>query len=456
MHDREGMSIRRNRMKSASTAWQNSLPELRAAMTPISFNTWIEPMASICIKDNTLVLQAKDEASKSTLKNIYRDIITDCVNRANGSAYAVKFIDEGELPLYSALREDRAVYSSDFNLDPKYTFESFVVGNGNNLSHAAAKAVAESFTQAYNPLFIYGGVGLGKTHLLHAIGHRMLEKNPRAKIVYITSETFTNDLIQSIQDKTNVQFRNKYRTMDLLMIDDIQFLTGRDRTQEEFYNTFNAVRGANKQIIITSDKPPKELFNLESRLVSRFEGGLVADIQPPDLETRCAILKRRSIMENVDIDESVVTFIAERVYSNIRQLEGAFTRVVAYASLSRLPLNVATADAALKDIIPGYDNTRITVGFIQQIVVDFYDVELDALLSSRRSKDITYPRQVAMYLCKNLTTETFNSIGSAFGGRHYSTVIDACNKIEEDSRTNRQLSFEIEDLTKRIKVAKRN
>lgn len=443
-------------MKSALSAWQNSLTELRASMTPISFTTWIEPMASICIKDNTLVLQARDETAKSTLKNIYKDIITDCVNRANGSSFAVKFIDETELPLYSALREDRAVYSSDFNLDPKYTFESFVVGNGNNLAHAAAKAVADNPSAAYNPLFIYGGVGLGKTHLMHAIGHRTLERNPGAKIVYITSETFTNDLIQSIQDKTNVQFRNKYRTVDVLMIDDIQFLTGRDRTQEEFYNTFNALRGANKQIIITSDKPPKELFNLEDRLVSRFEGGLVADIQPPDIETRVAILKRRAIMDNIDVDEAVVTFIAERVFSNIRQLEGAFTRVVAYASLSRLPLDVTTADAALKDIIPGYDNTRITVGYIQQIVVDFYSVEMDALLSSRRSKDITYPRQVAMYLCKNLTTETFNAIGGAFGGRHYSTVIDACGKVEEDMKSNRQLSLEIEDLTKRIKVAKRN
>jgi len=449
------MSFGGKRMKTASAAWQNSLPELRAAMTPLSFSTWIEPMTSICIKDNTLVLQAKDETAKLTLRNIYKNTITDCVNRANGSSFSVKFIDESELSLYGALREDREVYSSDFNLDPKYTFESFVIGNSNNLAHAAAKAVAESFSAAYNPLFIYGGVGLGKTHLLHAIGHRMLERNPYARIVYITSETFTNDLIQSIQDKTNVQFRNKYRTMDLLMIDDIQFLTGRDRTQEEFYNTFNAVRGANKQIIITSDKPPKELFNLESRLVSRFEGGLVADIQPPDLETRCAILKRRAIMENVDLDDSVITFIAERVYSNIRQLEGAFTRVVAYASLSNQPLSTATADAALKDIIPGYDNARITTNFIQQIVCDFYGVELDGLLSSRRSKDITYPRQVAMYLCKNLTTETFNSIGSAFGGRHYSTVIDACNKIEVDIKANRQLSFEIEDLTKRIRVAKR-
>lgn len=443
-------------MKSALTTWQNSLPELRASMTPISFSTWIEPMASICIKDGTLILQAKDETAKSTLKNIYKDTITDCVNRANGSSFSVKFIDETELPLYSALREDHAVYSSDFNLDPKYTFESFVVGNSNNLAHAAAKAVAENPSAAYNPLFIYGGVGLGKTHLMHAIGHRMLEKNSKAKIVYITSETFTNDLIQSIQDKTNVQFRNKYRTVDLLMIDDIQFLTGRDRTQEEFYNTFNALHGSNKQIIITSDKPPKELFNLEDRLVSRFEGGLVADIQPPDLETRCAILKRRAILDNVDVDESVITFIAERVYSNIRQLEGAFTRVIAYASLSRLPLNVATADAALKDIVPDYDNTRITMEYIQRIVVDFYGVEFDSLLSPRRSKDITYPRQVAMYLCKNLTTETFNSIGTAFGGRHYSTVIDACNKVEEDKKSNRQLSLEIEDLTKRIKVAKRN
>ena len=442
-------------MKSATLTWQNAQEELSSVMTPISYNTWVASMTPICIQDNTLVLQAKDQIARDTLKNLYAQIITDCVNRSGGTSYSVRFIDDSELHSYVVERDDKALYSSDFFLDPKYTFESFVVGNGNNLAHAAAKAVADNPGAAYNPLFIYGGVGLGKTHLMHAIGHRIWERNPNSRIIYITTETFTNELIQSISEKTNIQFRNKYRTADVLMIDDIQFLTGRTGTQEEFFNTFNALHGSKKQIIISSDKPPKELINMEDRLVSRFEGGLIADIQPPDLETRIAILKRRAILENIDVAEDVIAFIADKVFSNIRQLEGAFTRVVAYASLSKIPLDTAAADAALKDIIPGYENTRVTIGYIQQVVADFYSIDAEGLLSQRRSMDVTYPRQVAMYLCKTLTMESFKTIGAAFGGRHYSTVISACDKITADMGTDARVSMEINDLTKRIKAVKR-
>ena len=353
-------------MLSALSVWQNSLDEIKRSMTPLSYNTWVATMTPICIKDNTLVLQVKDPSTKNTLKSIYTQTLTDCINRANSGTYLVRFIDESELPLYNAYREDKPVAGSDYYLNPKYTFESFVVGNSNIFAHAAAQAVAEEPGKAYNPLFIYGGVGLGKTHLMHAIGHRILNNNPSARIVYITTETFTNDLIQSIQENSRVQFRNKYRNVDVLMIDDVQFIAGKNTTQEEFFNTFNTLHTSGKQIIISSDKAPKDLINLEDRLVSRFEGGLVADIQPPDLETRVAILKRKAQSEQIDVSEDVLTFIAEKVNSNIRQLEGSLIRVIAFARLTKKPIDLALTATALKDIVAGYDNTPVTIPLVQQ------------------------------------------------------------------------------------------
>lgn len=438
-------------MVSAAAVWQNSLEEIRKSMTPLSYNTWIASMTPICLQDNVIILQVKDPSTKNTLKSIYTQTLTDCINRANAGTYLVRFIDESELPLYNAYREDLPVTSSDYFLNPKYTFESFVVGNSNNFAHAAAQAVADDPGKAYNPLFIYGGVGLGKTHLMHAIGHRILKNNPQARIIYITTETFTNDLIQSIQENSRVQFRNKYRTADVLIIDDIQFLVAKDRTQEEFFNTFNALHTYGKQIIISSDKPPKDLINLEDRLVSRFEGGLVADIQPPDLETRVAILKRKAKSENIEVSEDVLTFIAEKVNSNIRQLEGSLTRVIAFARLTKKPIDMALTSAALKDIVSGCENTPVTVPLVQQVVADYYDIDIDALLSQRRTMEITYPRQVAMYLCKELTNKSLKYIGSSFGGRDHSTVINACKKIESDMNEDAQVAELIEDLTKRIK-----
>ncbi len=438
-------------MLSALSVCQNSLDEIKISMTPLSYNTWVATMTPICIKDSTLVLQVKDPSTKNTLKSIYTQTLTDCINRANSGTYLVRFIDESELPLYNAYREDKPVAGSDYYLNPKYTFESFVVGNSNIFAHAAAQAVAEEPGKAYNPLFIYGGVGLGKTHLMHAIGHRILQNNPSARIVYITTETFTNDLIQSIQENSRVQFRNKYRTADVLIIDDIQFLVAKDRTQEEFFNTFNALHTYGKQIIISSDKAPKDLINLEDRLVSRFEGGLVADIQPPDLETRVAILKRKAQSEQIDVSEDVLTFIAEKVNSNIRQLEGSLIRVIAFARLTKKPIDLALTATALKDIVAGYDNTPVTIPLVQQVVSDYYDIDTDALLSQRRSMDVTYPRQMAMYLCKELTNKPLKAIGASFGGRDHSTVINACKRIETDMKNDPQVADLVEDLTKRIK-----
>lgn len=326
-----------------------------------------------------------------------------------------------------------------------------MIGSSNNFAHAAAQAVADNPSSAYNPLFIYGGVGLGKTHLMHAIGHRMLQNNPDARIIYVTSETFTNEFIQSIQENKNAQFRNKYRSADVLMVDDIQFISSRERTQEEFFNTFNALHTSGKQIILSSDRPPMELTTLEERLRSRFEGGLITDVQPPDLETRIAILKKKATDESIDVEESVLSYIAEKVNSNIRQLEGSLTRVYAYAKLTKRPLDMHIADAALKDIIPGYENRKVTVELIQQIVADYYSVDVEALLSQRRTMEFTYPRQVAMYLSKELTEESLKAIGRRFGGRDHTTVISACKKIKADMNENPQLVLVLEDLTKRIR-----
>lgn len=436
---------------SATSLWLNSQEEIRKSMTELSYKTWIETMRPICMQNSTIILLVKEPAAKNTLQSIYTQTLTDCINRANSGTYLVRFIDDKELPLFEAFREDKTVAGSDYYLNPKYTFESFVVGSSNNFAHAAALAVAEKPGSAYNPLFIYGGVGLGKTHLMHAIGHKILEQNPRARIIYITTETFTNDLIQSIQENTRVEFRNKYRTADVLIIDDIQFLVAKDRTQEEFFNTFNALHTYGKQIIISSDKQPKDLINLEDRLVSRFEGGLVVDVQPPDVETRIAILRRKSKNENIEVGEDVLSFIAESVNSNIRQLEGSLTRVIAYARLSKAPIDKTLAATALKDIIVNHDNTAVTIPLVQQIVADFYGIEAESLLSQRRTSDVTYPRQVAMYLCKELTNKSLKTIGASFGGRDHSTVINACKKIETDIEKDPQLSALLEDLSRRIR-----
>ena len=305
--------------------------------------------------------------------------------------------------------------------------------------------------KAFNPLYIYGDVGLGKTHLMHAIGNKIKEDNPSARITYVTSETFTNELIQSIQDNTNAQFRNKYRNVDVLMVDDVQFIAGKNTTQEEFFNTFNTLHTSGKQIVISSDKPPKEIPALEERLRSRFEGGLITDIQSPDYETRMAILQKKADQENIIIDPRVLSLIATKANANIRQLEGAFTRVVAFSKLLGTPITLSMADAALKDIIEDVQERRVTVPMVQQVVADFYNVSVDAMTSSRRTADVTYPRQVAMYLSREMTDLSLKAIGEQFGGRNYSTIISACNKIEDDMRFDPELGKVFKDLKKRIK-----
>jgi chromosomal replication initiator protein len=346
---------------------------------------------------------------------------------------------------------DQLENGSRSQLNPKYTFDTFVIGNSNRFAHAASLAVAEAPAQAYNPLFIYGGVGLGKTHLMHAIGHYTLSQNPNASVVYVSSEKFTNELINSIRDDRNDEFRNKYRNVDVLLIDDIQFIAGKERTQEEFFHTFNALHEANKQIIISSDRPPKEIPTLEDRLRSRFEWGLIADIQPPDLETRIAILKKKAKVENINVPNDVMLYIATKIKSNIRELEGALIRIVAYSSLTNKEVTVELAEEALKDIISDSRPRQITVNLIKEVVSKSFNVKIEDFNSKKRTRAIAYPRQVAMYLCRELTDLSLPKIGDEFGGRDHTTVIHAYDKISTDVNNNSEFKRRLEDIAKEIK-----
>jgi chromosomal replication initiator protein len=335
-------------------------------------------------------------------------------------------------------------------LNPKYTFNSFVIGNSNRFAHAASLAVAESPAKAYNPLFIYGGVGLGKTHLMHAIGHYILQNNPNAKVVYVSSEKFTNELINAIKDDKNEEFRNKYRNVDILLIDDIQFIAGKERTQEEFFHTFNELHDANKQIILSSDRPPKEIPTLEDRLRSRFEWGLIADIQVPDFETRMAILKKKADVENLNVANDVMGYIATKIKSNIRELEGALIRIIAYSSLTNRAVTVDLATEALKDIISKKQGKHVTIDSIQDIVSSYFNLRVEDLKSQRRTRNIAYPRQIAMYLSRKLTDMSLPKIGEEFGGRDHTTVIHAYEKISGNLKTDDSLQHTINDLTKKV------
>jgi chromosomal replication initiator protein len=330
-------------------------------------------------------------------------------------------------------------------LNPKYRFDNFIIGNSNRFAHAASLAVAEAPSTTYNPLFIYGGVGLGKTHLMHAIGHYILDNNPETYVLYVTSETFTNDLINSIKDGTNEEFRNTYRKADVLLVDDIQFIAGKVSTQEEFFHTFNALYEANKQIIVSSDNPPSEIPTLEDRLRSRFEWGLIADIQPPDYETRIAILRKKAEAENYNVPDEVLAYIAQHIQSNIRKLEGALIRIYAYASLTnKKEVTLELAQEALKHLLS--KNKKISVTDIKEVVANYYNISIEEIISKKKTKNIAYPRQIAMYIARKLTDLSLPKIGEEFGGRDHSTVLHACNKVEEDMDNSQEIKKNIDDL----------
>ncbi|MDU4891451.1 MAG: chromosomal replication initiator protein DnaA [Clostridium sp.] len=436
--------------------WEKALEILKAELTEVSFNTWIKSIDPLNITDSSITLGVRNDFTKDILENRYKDLIKNSIQAACNKSYTINFViisEEAtdELPKVTPKKQNLVVNDEmSATLNPKYTFDSFVIGNSNRFAHAASLAVAESPAKAYNPLFIYGGVGLGKTHLMHAIGSYIKQANSRSKVVYVSSEKFTNELINSIKDDKNVEFRNKYRNVDVLLIDDIQFIAGKESTQEEFFHTFNALHDANKQIILSSDRPPKEIPTLEDRLRSRFEWGLIADIQPPDFETRIAILKKKADVENLNIPNEVMVYIATQIKSNIRELEGALIRIVAYSSLTNKEISVDLASEALKDIISNKNSRQITIGLIQDIVSSYYNLKVEDFKSARRTRNVAFPRQIAMYLSRKLTDTSLPKIGEEFGGRDHTTVIHAYEKISQNLKRDESLQTAVAELTKRI------
>lgn len=442
---------------SLNELWEKTLSIIKDEMTEVSYNTWMKSAIPQSIDGNKIIFSVPNNFTLDTLEGRYKDLIRNSLKVVASKDYDIEFKIASEYADTTTNTRGKqgkvkdSISDDTFALlNPKYTFDSFVIGNSNRFAHAASLAVAESPAKAYNPLFIYGGVGLGKTHLMHAIGHFITENTPKVKVAYVSSEKFTNELINSIKDDKNAEFRNKYRNVDVLLIDDIQFIAGKERTQEEFFHTFNALYEANKQIILSSDRPPKEIPTLEDRLRSRFEWGLIADIQPPDFETRMAILKKKADVENLDIPNEVLVYIATKIKSNIRELEGALIRIVAYSSLTNREINEDLASEALRDIISNRQSKQITIELIQDIVASYYNLKIDDFKSQRRTRNIAYPRQIAMYLSRKLTDISLPKIGEEFGGRDHTTVIHAYEKISENLKDDEGLKETINDIVKKI------
>ena len=442
--------------------WQQTLLEVEKKLSKPSYETWIKPIQPLAIQDNIFFISVPNDFSKNFIENRYSSLINSVLNNLTDSNYCVKLVIETESNHREQSMEDedrnvkKSIPSRQFQsnknwLNAKYTFDSYVVGSGNRFAHAASLAVAESPAQAYNPLFVYGGVGLGKTHLLHAIGHVALENKPNTMVVYITSEKFTNEFINAIRDNRTLEFRNKYRNVDILLIDDIQFLAGKEQTQEEFFHTFNSLHENNKQIAISSDRPPKDIPTLEDRLRSRFEWGLITDIQPPDLETRIAIIRKKASLESLDLPNEVVSYIANEISTNIREIEGALIRVVAYSSLTGNKISLDLAKEALKDILSQKKQKTMSIDHIQTITADYFKIKTEDLKCKRRTKHITYPRQISMYLCRELTDFSLPKIGEDFGGRDHTTVMHAHQKIAAEIIKDNELKKIINDLIQKVK-----
>ncbi len=425
--------------------WNDACDILRNEITEVSYNTFIKSaLTPVELRGDTFVLQAATDFYQQFVNKRYAPMIEEALSQAAAKPMHVKLLTPSEAESYKSAPEN--VQPLPAFLNPKYTFDSFVVGNSNRFAHAACLAVAEAPAEAYNPLFIYGGVGLGKTHLMHAIGHYMLQANPNVRINYVTSETFMNELISAIQTGQNAAFREKYRNVDVLLIDDIQIIAGATSTQEEFFHTFNALHTAGKQIIIASDRPPREIPRLEERLRSRFEWGLIADIQRPDLETRIAILRKRAQTEMMHCSDDVFQMIAERVESNIRELEGCLTRLSAYASLTGREIDCQLVEEALREVFAKHEPRHITCEDVMRTVATYYNVTPEDLKGPRRNREIATPRQVAMYLCRELTDSSMSRIGDAMGGRDHTTILHGCDKVSEDIRTSEAFASLVDDL----------
>lgn len=430
-------------------------------LSDVSYNTWIVPLKYYKIEDDVvIVLIPSDQAHALTyITSKYKDYFKVTISEMLEKRYDVSFILEKEILSDENTQEpkkSKSVYNINYenaNLNPKYRFDTFVVGSNNKFAHSASLAVAESPGEAYNPLYLYGGAGLGKTHLMHSIGHFILEQNSKAKVLYVTSEQFTNEVIESIRSgnaAAMTKLREKYRTVDVLLIDDIQFIIGKESTQEEFFHTFNVLHSSGKQIILSSDKPPKEMETLEERFRSRFEWGLIADIQAPDYETRMAILRKNSEMCGSAIDDEIIQYIATNIKSNIRELEGAFNKVIAFAKLNKTELTLSIAEDSLKDIIYPDKPKEITPALIISIVSEHFGVSAEDITSKKRNSEYVLPRQIVMYLCRNMTDTPYTSIGKLLGKKDHTTVIHGVKKIEEDMSHNEELRNKIDTIKKKI------
>ena len=438
---------------TAEGVWNEISGRLREALNENTFSTWFAEVDAVEITDGEFVLRVPNDFTREWIEGHFLGLIEAALAEVAGERSIRLQIAEHPAKVKGEPKlGDQTAQPGLLSINAKYTFDSFVIGSSNRFAHAAALAVAEAPAQAYNPLFIYGGTGLGKTHLLQAVSQYVGEHPGNLSVRYVTSETFMNDFINSLRDKRIEGFKQRYRTYDLLLVDDVQFFEHKERIQEEFFHTFNSLYESGSQIVMSSDRPPRDIATLEERLRSRFEWGLITDIQPPDLETRIAILRKRVKTDNINVpDPQVLTFIAGRVTTNIRELEGALTRVVAFCSLTGRPMNEELAQDVLKDVFPQGDLPQVTIERIQEITSDRFGLSLDELCGDRRSQNIVYPRQVAMYLSRELTDSSLPKIGKQFGGRDHTTVIHATSKIARLIREDRSVYNLVQELTARIK-----
>jgi chromosomal replication initiator protein len=451
--------------------WSQVQEELRFQLAKRTYDMWLKNTSVVSADGGTFRIGVPSKLAKDWLEDRFSGLIQETLQAVTGSEVDIDFViaPSGHRPAHAMFDgdEDGSENGHENGADPvmdvrtvvapselnaRFRFSSFVVGHNSQFAHAAAKAVAEAPGDSYNPLFLYGGVGLGKTHLMHAIGHEVHDRFPRKRVVYLTSEQFTNEVISSIATARMGEFRHKYRTVDVLLIDDVQFLAGTDRTKEEFFHTFNALHEINKQIVISSDRPPKEIPTLEDRLRSRFEWGLIADIQPPDFETRLAILHSKLGDGGTLIPEEVLSFIAHKVQRNIRELEGALTRIQAFAAVHQRQIDEEEAARLLSDIIPAGTRKPINVERIQALVADYYNVTLDDMKGKRRDKHIVFPRQVAMYLVREETPSSLPAIGKAFGGRDHTTALHSIEKIANELKEDERLRYEVQSIREKLYV----
>ncbi|MCG2712644.1 MAG: chromosomal replication initiator protein DnaA [Candidatus Omnitrophica bacterium] len=446
----------------ATQLWADVLLALKHEVSIQSYETWLKPTQGVSLNSEALTVEVPNKFFREWLVDHYYDVLIQATGRISGQKLRLDFVVSSSTPaafvaanasiLSTQNTQNTPVHRPDIYLNPKYTFDSFVVGPSNRFAHAASSAVAESPARAYNPLFIYGGVGLGKTHLMQAVGHYILQKNSAAKLTYTSSERFTNQLINAIQNRTTMRFREKYRSVDILLIDDIQFIAGKESTQEEFFHTFNTLYDAHKQIVVSSDRPAKDISRMEERLISRFEWGLITDIQPPDLETRIAILRKKAEREVVKVPDEVMFFIGEKIRSNIRELEGSLIRVVAYSLLTNNPISIAIAEEVLKDAIKEDSYIKvITLDKIIKLVADNFEIKVSDIKKGGRSKVIAFPRHIAMYLSRELTNHSLSEIGEFFGGRDHTTVLHAYGKIKKQSTQDNKIGELLTVLINKIK-----